>query len=52
MVTMKERDSDDRRLSRNDEADDLLIDDGPEDFELEQDDGSPNDRRRDPLRRP
>jgi hypothetical protein len=51
MVTTKERDSNDRKLARDDD-DDLLVDDSPEDFDLEEDDGSPNDRRRDPLRRP
>jgi hypothetical protein len=52
MVTTKERDSDNRKLSRDDDDDEMLIDDGPEDFELDEDEPSPNDRRRDPLRRP
>jgi hypothetical protein len=52
MVTTKERDSESRKLSRDDDDDDLLIDDGSEAFDLEEDDASPNDRRRDPLRRP
>ena len=53
MVTMKERDLDDRKLSRSDnDDDDVPIDDSPEDFELDEDEASPNDRRRDPLRRP